>query len=90
MRIRLEPVNIGGLEGGVGLLAFCDDRLVAVVVKLGEAQAENAGLWFVEKAFGRLDRTQHPLFAEVEDLRAWIAAEMADEAGGSPFDRHRP
>ena len=89
MRIRLEPVTIGGVEEGEGLLAYCNDRLVAVLIRLAEGQGASTGCWFVEKAFGPLDRPQHPLFADMEELRTWLASEMADHAGGSPFDRDK-
>ena len=89
MRIRLEPVTIGGLEEGEGLLAYCDDQLVAVLVRLGKDQGESTGCWFVEKAFGPLDRPQHPLLSDAGAVQRWLASEMADHTAGSPFDRRK-
>ena len=82
MRVRLESVRLNGVEDGEGLLAYCDDTLVAVFVRLGADQGEYAGAWFVEKGFGFLDRPQHPLFETAEAAEAWLRSELADRAGG--------
>ena len=83
MRVRLEPVTLKGVEDGDGVLAFCDEQLVAVFVRLGP-DGEHAGRWFVEKGFGFLDRPEHPLFATIGEAGAWLRSELADRAGGSP------
>jgi len=87
MRLRLEPVTIASVEDGEGILAYWNGRLVAVLVRLSDDHDKQAGGWFVEKAFGALDRPIHPTFATLDEARAWLASEMADRPVGSPYER---
>jgi hypothetical protein len=80
MKVRLEPVLIQGVEHGEGRLAFWDDRLVAVLVRLSEDHGAEAGRWFVEKGFGPLDSPAHPVFRTLEAAIAWLHAEAALDA----------
>lgn len=87
MNVRLEPVTIEGVENGEGILAFCDDRLVAVFVRLSAAQGDEEGAWFLEKGFGTLDDAAHPTFPDLGAVRRWLRAALADRAGGPPGPR---
>ena len=80
MKVRLEPVLIEGVEDGEGRLAFWDDRLVAVLVRLDGGHGAEEGQWFVEKAFGPLDNTSHPIFTTLDTASNWLEAEAARDA----------
>ena len=82
MKVRLDPVTLGGVEDGDGLLAYWEDSLVAVLVRLGTDHGDDAGAWFVEKGFGFLDRPEHPLFETFAAAEAWLRSELADHVGG--------
>jgi hypothetical protein len=87
MRVRLEPVTLLGVEEGEGVLAYCDDRLIAVMVRLAEDHGSDATCWFVEKGFGPLDRPTHPMFRDLAEAEAWLKAECADRLGPAPPSR---
>lgn len=78
MNVRLEPVTIEGTENGEAMLVFWADRLVGVLVRLTEAHGAEAGAWFLEKGFGPLDRPLQPVFRDLDQVRAWVAAELVD------------
>jgi hypothetical protein len=76
--LTLQPVRVAtGGEGEEGRLVFAGDRLVAVLVRLSEQHGEQAGCWFFEAGFGRLDGPNHPTFGELPDAEAWIVARLA-------------
>ena len=75
MKVRFEPVLIEGVEHGEGQLAFWDGRLVAVLVRLDGGHGAEEGRWFVEKAFGPLDNTSHPIFTTLDAASDWLEAE---------------
>ena len=77
MKVRFEPVLIEGVEQGDGRLAFWDERLVAVLVRLANGHGADEGQWFVEKAFGPLDNTSHPIFSTLAAAEAWLESEAA-------------
>lgn len=80
MNIRFQPVLVAAGEGGEGRLVFCDDHLVAVLVRLSTLHADAAGRWFLEAAFGVLDGPTHPTFATLEEARSWIDAALGAPA----------
>jgi hypothetical protein len=80
VKIRFEPVLVAAGEDGEGRLAFCDDHLVAVLVRLSTVHGEAAGRWFLEAAFGRLDGPAHPTFASLDEAMAWIEAGVATQS----------
>ncbi|EIM31209.1 hypothetical protein MicloDRAFT_00001990 [Microvirga lotononidis] len=41
-------------------------RLVAVLVRLSDANEVAPGQWYLEAGFGRLDGINHPAFADLE------------------------
>jgi hypothetical protein len=77
MILRLDPVTIEGLENGEGVLAYWNDRLVAVFVRLGRGHEADEGAWFLEKGFGPLDGPQPPAFANLDQVRGWVSARLS-------------
>ena len=77
MSLRLEPVLIAtGSEDEEGRLVFLGSHLVAVLVQLSDRH-EEAGKWFLEAGFGRVDHTNSPIFMNLEDAQAWIEQQLA-------------
>jgi hypothetical protein len=54
------------------LLVFSDDFLVAVLVRLSDDHGDEAGMWFLEVGFGRVDDLRQPRFADLDAAQAWI------------------
>ena len=52
---------------------FADNRLVAVLVRLSEEHGRKAGRWYLEHGFGKLDGLAHPVFADLDEARDWLA-----------------
>ncbi|HEX2558790.1 hypothetical protein [Phenylobacterium sp.] len=80
MNFRFLPVLVAAGDDGEGRLAFCDDKLVAVLVRLSAVHGQAAGRWFLEAAFGRLAGPTHPTFASLDEAQAWIEAEVAAQS----------
>ncbi len=60
MRLSLTPVQVAVDGVDEGFLVFLDERLVAVLTKLDESYGAEAGRWFLEAGFGRLDGKLDP------------------------------
>lgn len=81
----VEQKRVWG-DGGPrdGLLIYSNDALAAVVTRLdAEDAAEHyeAGRWFIEAGFGDCGILKHAKpasFASIEDVLAWVDAQMAD------------
>ena len=77
---ELRPVRINTASlDEEGLLVFVADRLVAVLVKLSEQHGSDAGRWFLEHGFGRLDDLKRPTFIELEAAKRWIEERLSAE-----------
>ena len=77
MNFRLQPVQVAtGSDDQESQLVFVDGFLAAVLVKLSDQHEENAGKWFLEAGFGRVDDYRAPIFADLEEAQAWIAARL--------------
>jgi hypothetical protein len=78
--LTLQPVRVetGGPDEE-GRLVLADDKLVAVLVRLSEAQddANLAGQWFLEAGFGGVDGPTHPTFGDLEAAQDWIRQRLA-------------
>jgi hypothetical protein len=72
MRLTLQPVLVAAGEGGEGYLVLFDGWLTAVLVRLSEQHDDQAGWWFLEKGFGRLDTPFHPTFPDLQAAQSWI------------------
>ena len=77
MKLTFQPVPIdtGGTDED-GCLMFVNDRLVAVLVRLSEQHGSQAGSWYFEHGFGRLDGPSHPLFSELDEAQDWVAERL--------------
>jgi hypothetical protein len=73
MSLRLQPVRVKtGCDDIEGHLVFRGDFLVALLVRLSDEHAEDAGKWFLERGFGRADYASPPLFADLDEAQTWI------------------
>jgi hypothetical protein len=76
MNLVLQPVMVDTGEEGEGCLVFAEGWLVAVLVRLSDNHEDAAGRWFLEKGFGRLDRPNPPVFADLPQAEQWIEARL--------------
>lgn len=72
MNLILQPVRVDAVEEGEGCLVFAEGCLLAVLVRLSESHEDEAGYWFLEKGFGRLDRPDPPVFCDLPTAEQWI------------------
>jgi hypothetical protein len=52
-------------------------RLVAVLVRLSDANEVAPGQWYLEAGFGRIDGTNHPIFSTLDMAQDWISQLLA-------------
>ncbi len=73
MTITLQPIRVRtGSEDTEGRLALADGELVAVFVRLDdEIHGEDQGRWFLETAYGSLQRTMPLLFGSLAEAEEW-------------------
>lgn len=71
MSLTFQPTRVGTGSDEDGMLVFFEERLVAVLVHLGEDNEIAPGQWFVEAGFGRIGLDQ-PLFPDLDDASAWL------------------
>ncbi|GJE14549.1 hypothetical protein [Methylobacterium longum] len=77
MSLRLQPVQVAtGSDDAESQLVFADGFLVAVLVCLSEQHEADAGKWFLEAGFGRVDDLNAPLFADVDEAQGWIEQQL--------------
>ena len=80
--LTLAPVRVGTAAADEdGRLVFAGDLLVAVLVRLTEGHDE-AGYWFLEHGFGRLDVPVPPTFSDLQTAENWIAGRLSSVADG--------
>ena len=85
MTFQALAVNTGSRDR-TGRLAFCDDELVAVLVRLdapGHLPTQR-GRWFLEAGFGPCSRNQVPSFHDLDEATAWINRQVGSEARPAP------
>jgi hypothetical protein len=76
---QFEPVRVRtGSPDEEGLLVLRDERLVAVLVRLSEQHAEDAGKWVVEAGFAFPDTARDQVFTELDDAEAWFNRHIGD------------
>jgi hypothetical protein len=78
MQIDFQPVRVAVPGGHDSRLAFADGWLVAVLVCLPEEYGSEAGRWFLEAGFARLDGVRHPTFTDLDEAETWMAERIAD------------
>lgn len=77
MSLFLQPVRVATGSDEEGMLVFTDDqRLVAVLTRLGDQHEELSGRWFLEANFGRLDGLHHLTFADLDAAQDWISERL--------------
>ena len=76
MTLALQPVRVAIGSDEEGMLAFFDERLVAVLVHLSEDNEVAPGQWFLEAGFGRVDGVEHPTFPDLDAAQDWIAERL--------------
>ncbi|MHC2109367.1 hypothetical protein [Methylobacterium sp. CM6246] len=80
MNLRLQPVHVATKSDDIhSQLVFADGFLVAVLVRLSDQHDDDAGKWFLEAGFGRVDLNHPPLFADLDDAQAWILEQLTSE-----------
>ncbi len=84
MRFSLTPVKVAVDGGEDGRLVFLNDRLVAVLTRLDENYGSEAGRWFFEAGFGRLDGPNHPTFPDLDAAQKWIRQRASGLDEGPP------
>ena len=78
MTLRLQPVQVAtGSDDQESQLVFADGFLVAVLVQLSYQHEDEAGKWFLEAGFGRVDDYKAPLFADLDMAQAWIEGRLS-------------
>jgi hypothetical protein len=78
MNLHLQPVRVAtGSRDTESHLVFVDGFLVAVLVQLSDEHEGEAGRWFLEAAFGRVNDPHAPTFASLDEAQAWIKQQLA-------------
>ena len=89
MTITLQPIRVrtGSLDTE-GRLALADGELIAVFVRLDDEihGEDHQGRWFLETAYGSLQRAMPPLFGSLAEAEEWCRAEIA-RLSRPPLDR---
>ena len=81
MSLRLQPVHVAaGGHDTESLLVFADDFLVAVLVHLSDDHEDDAGKWFLEAGFGRVDDRRQPIFDDLDEAQTWIEQRLGRAA----------
>jgi hypothetical protein len=71
-QITFTLVNVDVLGQSEGRLAFVDETLVAVLVKLDDTHGELEGRWYAEAAFDSLERMEESTFQTLDEAATWI------------------
>ena len=74
--MSLQPVRVGLAEDQEGRLVYNGEVLVAVLVRLSDLHGPDAGCWFLEAGFGRLDVPEHPTFPDLGAAESWVASRL--------------
>ena len=79
MSLSLQPVRVDTRSADTeSYLVFADDLLVAVLVQLSDEYGTEAGRWFLEAGFGRIDDPYPPIFADLNEAQAWITSQLSE------------
>ncbi|GJE43583.1 hypothetical protein [Methylobacterium soli] len=84
MSLHLQRVRVATTSPDTeSRLVFADDFLVAVLVQLSDDHEDDAGMWFLEVGFGRLDHPMPPKFANLDEAQDWIEQRLAGNQASS-------
>lgn len=78
--IEFQPVKVAtGSADEEGRLVFHDGKLIAVLVRLDDANHGPAlGQWSLEAGFNGVDSVKPPLFANLTAAERWLDRQLAD------------
>lgn len=80
MTLTFQPVRVGNGSDEEGMLVFSgNQRLMAVLTRLGDQYGAVSGHWYLEAGFGLLDGVHHPTFADLDVAKEWIGQRMGYE-----------
>ena len=78
MSLRFQPDTVGtGSDDTESQLVVVDSFLVAVLERLSDEHAADAGKWFLRVGFDRVDDLRQPKFADLDEARAWIVDRLS-------------
>ena len=78
MTLTLEPMRVATGFDEEGMMVLDEEqRLVAVLVRLGDQNEVAPGQWYLEAGFGRLDGGDHPTFSNLDMAQDWISQRLA-------------
>ncbi len=79
MTVTLQAIRVRtGSEDTEGRLALADGELVAVFVRLDdEVHGQDQGRWFLETAYGSLQRAMPPLFDSLAEAEDWLRTRVS-------------
>ena len=70
--VRFQEVLVATGHEEAGVLAFCADRLLAVLVRLADDNPVAPGCWYLEGSFGT-SSGEHPTFTDLDEAAVWLA-----------------
>ena len=77
MSLHLQPVRIAaGGHDTEGQLVYREGFLVAVLVLLSDDHEDEAGRWFLEAGFGRLNTVHPPTFVDLDEAQDWVMRQL--------------
>jgi hypothetical protein len=76
-RIRFDPVDTWIHGSDEARLVFVDDKLGAVVVRLGQSYGDLADSWHAEAAFNDFERLTDTTFPTLDAIERWLAGQLA-------------
>ncbi|WP_128566052.1 hypothetical protein [Methylobacterium crusticola] len=78
MSLHLQPVRVAtGSDDTESQLVFSGGFLVAVLVRLSDDHGEDAGSWFLEAGFGRVNDLIQHTFLDLKEAQDWIECRLA-------------
>jgi len=78
MSLQLQPVHVAtGSDDTESHLVFEDGFLVAVLVQLSHEHEGEAGRWYLEAGFGRVDDPSPPTFVDLDEAQGWISDQLS-------------
>ncbi|MGF9764239.1 hypothetical protein AAII07_54970 [Microvirga sp. 0TCS3.31] len=74
MTFTLQPLRVATGFDEEGMMVLDEEqRLLAVLVRLSDANEVAPGQWYLEAGFGQIDGVQHPGFSSLDMAQDWIS-----------------
>ncbi|MBJ6124859.1 hypothetical protein JAO75_05485 [Microvirga sp. BT325] len=78
MSFTFQPIRVAtGFDEEGTMVLDGEQRLVAVLVRLSDANEVAPGQWYLEAGFGRIDGGSHPTFSNLDLAQDWIGERVA-------------